>query len=160
MYGLIVLNLWITQITIKANYHHLTMLSVIFLVLHKLWLTSISTKTTKTYSKKYHRFPQILYRTCWMLTSTITISYCYILLTITHRPFKTLLAEVINLLLIVRPTNISEHYLLLIVFKPKITNLKFAYNLGFSLGKKHLNHPTPYLPSYFVFYVLRHHRWS
>ena len=65
-----------------------------------------------------------------------TISYYYILLTITHRPFKTLLAEVINLLLIVRPTNISEHYLLLIVFKPKITNLKFAYNLGFSLGNR------------------------
>jgi len=76
-----------------------------------------------------------------VLTFIITISYCYILLTTTHEPFKTLLDL----------DNHSKRTLLdFVAFKPKITNLKFAYNLGFSLGKKHLNHPTPYLPLYFV----------
>lgn len=84
-----------------------------------------------------------------MLTSMITISYCYILLATTYEPFKTLL-DLDNHFL-------SEHYLNFIAFKPKITNLKFAYNLGFSLGKRLsgfvtpcLNHPTPYSPLYFV----------
>ena len=83
----------ITQITIKANYHHLTMLSAIsisftYAAINQslpLWPPRLLLKITII---SYNNLKTMLDADIYMTT----ISYYYILLTITHRPFKTLLA--------------------------------------------------------------------